>query len=119
MKIHILRPGVAMCEADGLLLTDENSALSLISAVREQAGCDRFVLRRESVDTAFFELDSGLARRIVRAFALGGTKLAIASDFSHNDSKPVRAFIRECNRGEHVFFAPTVAAAARWLALAE
>lgn len=89
---------------------DAQAALDLI-ANASYAGCVGVIVGRERFREAFFDLRTGLAGEILQKFSNYRMRLAIVGDFGGHPSRALRDFIRECNRGRQVFFAPDQAAA--------
>ena len=52
----------------------------------------------------FFSLKTGLAGELLQKFVNYRMRAAIVGDFSAFNSESLAAFIRESNRGRHVFF---------------
>lgn len=52
-------------------------------------------------------LSTGMAGEILQKFVTYGIKLAIIGDYSMYTSKPLRDFIYESNKGDHMFFTAT------------
>ena len=74
----------------------------------EQADNMMMIIHQESLGERFFDLSSGYAGEILQKFSNYQMKLAIVGDFSQYQSKSLRDFIRECNRGQLISFAKTV-----------
>ncbi|MDV6234618.1 DUF4180 domain-containing protein [Leptospira ellisii] len=55
----------------------------------------------------FFDLKTRLAGEILQKYENYGVYLAIIGDFSKYESKSLRDFIYECNRGKRIRFAET------------
>jgi len=98
---------IAVVNSEELLITDVQSALDLLVTVRYETDCDRIVINKSSVSEAFFVLSSGLAGDVLQKFSNYQMKLAICGDYSGYTSKPLHDFIRESNRGNHIFFTAT------------
>lgn len=69
-------------------------------------GARSIIFYEHQLHPDFFNLSSGLAGEILQKFSNYHMKLAIVGEFRY-DSKPLQAFIIECNRGKHVFFVPS------------
>jgi hypothetical protein len=95
---------IAVVTGEELLITDAQSALDLLVTVRYETDCDRIALEKGTVSPAFFVLSSGLAGDVLQKFSNYQMKLAIFGDYTSYTSKPLRDFIRESNRGNHIFF---------------
>ena len=80
--------------------------LDIMATVRYNEKCDNIgiVLYKESLEKVFFDLKTGLAGEMLQKFSNYCVKLAIIGDFSNEKSKSLNDFIRECNRGNLVFF---------------
>ena len=92
---------------ESVLMIDTQSALELAMTVQYETGTNRVVLYKEAIAEDFFRLSTGLAGEILQKFINYQIKLAIVGDFSGYTSKPLRDFIRECNRGRNFFFTAT------------
>ncbi len=62
------------------------------------------VFHKQSIPESFFDLKTRLAGEILQKFSNYRVKLAIVGDFGGYSSKALADFIRECNRGNQVFF---------------
>lgn len=98
---------IAVVVSDEKVLTDTQSALDLLAAVSYETGADRFVIAKENIADPFFVLSTGLAGDILQKLTTYRTKVAIYGDFTGYTSKPLRDFMYESNKGNHVFFVPT------------
>lgn len=95
---------IAVIETDKIVITDTQSTLDLMAAVRYGTDCDRIAIPKSAVAEEFFVLSTGIAGEILQKFVTYQCKLAIFGDFSHYTSKPLRDFIYESNNGSHIFF---------------
>lgn len=89
---------------DAEKITDVQSVLDLIATVNYETGCSRLVLDKSSFSEDFFVLSSGLAGDILQKFVNYHVKVAIVGNYSVYTSKPLKDFIYESNKGNHVFF---------------
>ncbi|WP_058303038.1 DUF4180 domain-containing protein [Gorillibacterium timonense] len=85
-------------------------ALDLIANVRFQ-GSGKMLLRKEQLSEDFFELRTKLAGEIVQKLTNYQMKAAIVGDFHGYESKSLRDFIYECNKGSQILFKSTEAEA--------
>jgi hypothetical protein len=91
-------------------LNDSNFVIKEVQDVLEliyeagTADCGRIIIRKSNLDAGFFNLKSGLAGEILQKFSNYRVKLAIIGDFSVYKSKSLQDFIRECNKGNMIFF---------------
>lgn len=109
---------IAVVESDEVILSDPQAALDFLMTTYHQSGCNRIVVTKNAVAEEFFQLSSRLAGEILQKFINYRSKLAIVGDFSIYDSKSLRDFIYESNRGQDVFFAESEEEALRLLSQA-
>ena len=110
MKIeHITDHGVdiAVISSDEKVITDVQSALDLVMAVKYETGASRIVIDKSLVCEDFFILSTGIAGEILQKFINYHVKAAIYGSYSHYTSKPLRDFIYESNNGHDFFFVAT------------
>lgn len=107
---------VAVVNADKGSIRSGQDALDLMMTIRYESGCEAIALNEEAFAPAFFALGSGLAGEVLQKFVNYRMKLAIFGDFTGYQSKPLQDFIRESNKGQHIFFAPDKASALERLA---
>ena len=114
MKTEIIKKNnidVAVVSSDKLLITDVQSALDLIMTVTYETGCTNIAVNKEAIVNDFFVLSTCLAGEILQKFINYGVRLAIYGDFSKYTSKPLRDFMYESNKGNDIYFQPTVSLA--------
>ena len=91
-------------------LIDETFIISHTQEVLDLIGeagfvnCNRIILYERNLHPDFFRLQTRLAGDILQKFSNYRWKLAIIGDFSNFKSKSLQDFIRECNRGNRIFF---------------
>ena len=96
---------VAVVEGPGIIIADVQSALDLMASIVHVYGCTKAVLHKANIVEDFFRLRTGVAGEILQKFTNYGFAVAIVGDFDVYESKSLRDFIYECNRGRQVFFA--------------
>lgn len=69
------------------------------------------VLHQRHLHPDFFDLRTGLAGDILQKVVNYQVRLAVVGDFSHYESKSLRDFLFEANRGNRSVFVSTVEAA--------
>lgn len=89
------------------LISSPEEIMDLIADISFH-GSDRMIIHEKNLHPDFFNLKSGLAGEMLQKFSNYRMKLAITGDFSEIESKSLRDFIRECNRGQTVFFVNSV-----------
>lgn len=77
---------------------------------------ERMIIQAETFDPSFFDLRSGLAGEILQKVVNYRLRLGIVGDFSKYESKALRDFIFESNKGNTIVFVPTVDEALKRLA---
>jgi hypothetical protein len=109
MEIDVVGEGayIARVSGEGLIIKDTDSALDLMADVRYQTGCDKIILEKINITEDFFKLSTGLAGEILQKFVNYRVRIAIVGDFSSYTSKPLKDFIYESNKVQHVNFVST------------
>lgn len=107
MNIRIDRKNgskVAIVESSEIMIRDVQDALDLMASVRHIHDSDKIVIRQSNMTDEFFELKTGLAGDILQKYANYQMKLAVVGNFEPYNSKSLKDFIYECNKGKQVFF---------------
>ena len=107
MEVNIVTENgkdIAIINSNDLLITDVQSALDLMATVRYETNCDRIILDKSSICGDFFDLRTKLAGEILQKFVNYHMKIAIVGDFFMYNSKSLKDFIYESNKGKYVFF---------------
>lgn len=97
---------IAIINSNEILITDVQSALDFMATVRYEVGCDRMILNKSALIEDFFHLKTRLAGDILQKFINYKVKIAIVGDFSMYESKNMKDFIYESNKGKDIFFLP-------------
>ena len=98
---------IAELTDDKFIITQTQDILDLIGDMVSY-DCNRIIIHDRNLHTDFFYLKTGLAGDILQKFSNYKVKLAIIGDFSKYESKSLRDFIRECNKGTMIFFLDTL-----------
>ena len=69
-------------------------------------GAASLIVHEQNFNPEFFDLKTKLAGDILQKAVNYRMKIAIVGDFSQSNSNSLQAFIRECNRGQQIFFVP-------------
>ncbi len=77
----------------------------MVTAMYE--GCSALMVPKEALPETFFQLRTGFAGEVLQKFSNYKMKLAIIGDFGGYQSKSLKDFIYECNKGKQVFFKAT------------
>jgi Domain of unknown function (DUF4180) len=91
--------------AHGTLLRTDRDAVDVISATRS-ANANLAAIPAERFDPDFFSLKTRLAGEFLQKFVTYGVRVAILGDISAklSESKALRDFVLECNKGQHIWF---------------
>lgn len=98
----------AELKADGVVMKSPQDILDFIGTVLWANEADHLVVHARNVAQEFFDLSTGLAGEMLQKCSNYGFRLALVGDFQSYPSESLHAFIRECNRGRHVYFAETL-----------
>ena len=93
------------CAAEGPRLKTERDAVDLISATAS-ANAEWTVVPVSRLDAEFFSLRTQLAGAFLQKFVTYGKRIAIMGDIpaEYMESRALRDFIKECNRGRQIWF---------------
>ncbi|MDT3395641.1 DUF4180 domain-containing protein [Streptomyces sp. B1866] len=110
---------VFVCADDGEPLRTARDALDVIGEAG-YLGADWVALPAARLADDFFQLRTGVAGEIVQKFANYRLRLAVLGDVSRHTaaSTALRDFVRECDRGNQLWFLPDLAALGGRLAAA-
>lgn len=98
---------VAELKNENRKILDAGDILDLFAEIG-QNGCDSLIISENAINKDFFDLKSGLAGDILQKFSNYRVRLAITGDFSKYPGKSLKDFIRECNKGNLIYFVPSV-----------
>lgn len=106
MNIEIHQTGeirIAEIVSDKVLIKNPEEGLQLLADLYYQ-DVDRIILQEQNICTEFFDLKTGIAGEILQKFSNYRVRLAIVGDFSKYQSKSMKDFIYESNKGKQVNF---------------
>lgn len=107
MEIEIDQKGnskVAIIESTEIVISDVQGALDLMATVNYTDGCHKLLIHKANITEEFFDLKTKLAGEILQKYTNYQVKIAIVGDFDGYESKSLKDFIYECNKGKQVFF---------------
>lgn len=116
-KIEKNNISVAHIVADGIVISDLQSAVDLMMTVKYETGIKNIAISKDLVTDKFFILSSGVAGEILQKFVNYQFRIAIYGDYSKYTSKPLKDFIYESNNGRDVFFTDSLENAIKKLTL--
>ena len=98
---------IAEMTDDVVKIIEAGDILDLIAEIGQNDCCD-LIIHDSAINKDFFDLKTGFAGEILQKFSNYRVRLAITGDFSKYPGKSLKDFIRECNRGNLIFFVPSV-----------
>jgi hypothetical protein len=99
---------IALIITDEVVIKDTQSALDMIASAQYETDCDKLILHKSCVADEFFVLSTGIAGEILQKFINYRKKIAIVGDYSKYTSKPLKDFIYESNKGNSIYFVPSI-----------
>ncbi|MEX1377426.1 MAG: DUF4180 domain-containing protein [Eubacteriales bacterium] len=92
------------------IISNSHEILDIMASTRYNEDCDNvgMIIHEESLGDKFFDLKTRFAGELLQKFSNYNMSLVIVGDFAKYKSKSLRDFIRECNRGNQVFFLPSI-----------
>lgn len=105
---------IAEIISDKILIRTPDDGLQLMVDLYYQ-GYGEMILHEQQIAADFFDLKTGIAGEILQKFATYRVRLAIVGDFARYESKSLRDFIFESNKGKQVNFVSSVGEAVRRL----
>ncbi|MGI5900059.1 MAG: DUF4180 domain-containing protein [Christensenellales bacterium] len=99
---------IALVITDGVLIKDTQSALDMMASVQYETDCDKIIIHKSCVADEFFILSTKIAGEILQKFINYRKKIAIVGDYSKYTSKALKDFIYESNKGNSIYFLPTI-----------
>jgi len=101
--IQIKNEKIAVVQSPDIVIHNAEDAAELLMNCRYQ-GSDSIIVNEINLPVAFFDLKSGLAGDILQKFSTYQGRLAIIGDFTKYESKCLRDFIYESNKGKRINF---------------
>lgn len=109
IKYHKSSTGKLIAELtdNKVKIAEVGDILDLIAEIG-QHGCNAMIINESSLNKDFFDLKTRFAGEILQKFSNYRVQLAITGNFSKYPGKSLRDFIRECNRGNQIFFVASI-----------
>jgi hypothetical protein len=101
------KTAIAEVTSDRILIHTPDDGLQLMVDLYYQ-GYGEMILHARNITPEFFDLKTGIAGEILQKFTTYRVRLAIVGDFTRYESKSLRDFIFESNKGRQVNFVPSV-----------
>jgi len=95
---------VAIIESADILINNTQDALDLMATINHLYGCNKMVINKSSITESFFDLKTGIAGDLLQKYTNYHMKIAIVGNFENYNSKSLKDFIFESNKGSQVFF---------------
>ncbi len=86
------------------MINEPQDALDLLATIMHMHDCNTILISESSITKSFFDLKTGIAGEILQKFSNYQMKIAIVGDFSIYNSKSLKDFIFESNKGSQVLF---------------
>lgn len=103
-KTHIINEEkIAEVVSEEIIIHSVEDALDLVGNLYYQ-GFDKLVISEKNLTPDFFDLKNKLAGEILQKFSNYRVRLAIVGDFGKYESKSLRDFILESNKGRQINF---------------
>lgn len=101
--------GVEIAEilSEEIFIQKTEDALDLLGNIYYQ-GFDGMILHQKNLTPEFFDLSTKMAGEILQKFSNYQMRLVITGDFERLESKSLRDFITESNRGRLINFSDTI-----------
>ncbi len=94
---------VAEIRSRGIVIESEQDMLDALSSAYG-GGADGVILHESQLHPDFFSLKTRFAGEILQKAVTYRMRIAIIGDWNRIESGSLRAFIRESNRGNQIFF---------------
>jgi len=109
IKYHKSSSGKIIAELtdNKVKIAEVGDILDLIAEIG-QHDCNAMIVNESSLNKDFFDLKTRFAGEILQKFSNYRVQLAITGNFSKYPGKSLRDFIRECNRGNQIFFVASI-----------
>ena len=102
---HITKRGTAVeIKAEEIVIRSEQDALDIMADISYLHDSGIIIVKRQNLGEDFFDLSSGLAGGILQKFSNYRVRLFVVGDFSETESKSLKEFILESNKGRQVNF---------------
>lgn len=108
MKIRVEKRNnvdIAVIESDDIIFRSPDSALSMLSKVRNETGSNRLVLFESSISKDFFNMVSMFAYDAQQMVSNQGVRVAVVGSFEEQSSFALRHFDYEQKPNATIFLA--------------
>jgi hypothetical protein len=101
--LHGIR--ILNCDPSGPVIRNDRDAVDIIGAALSER-CGLVVLPVERLDEKFFSLKTRIAGEVIQKFVNYERRVVVLGDIARHleASGALRDFVREANRGKHVWF---------------
>jgi hypothetical protein len=100
---HINAVIIAEVISEEEVITSAAEALDLLGNIYYQ-GYDKLIIYKKNITPDFFRLKNGMAGEILQKFSNYRVQLAIVGDFLNLESRSLRDFVFESNKGKQINF---------------
>jgi hypothetical protein len=119
MEIRITKHdevNIAEIISENIVINEEQDALDLMANCNYQ-GAERIILLENQLNPDFFDLKTRFAGEVLQKFSNYRNRLAIVGDFSKYESRSLKDFIFESNKGKLINFVETTEMATKMLSI--
>lgn len=99
---------VVELRSNEVVVRSADDMLDVMGSLLWGSDAHSIIVHEHQLAPEFFQLRTGLAGEIVQKCSNYRFRLAVVGHFQKYSSESLQAFIRESNRGRHVYFATTV-----------
>jgi len=95
---------ISVIESEDVLIKDVSSGLDFVMEVKSMTGIDNIIVNKEAIDESLFDLNNKILGELLQKFINYNIKFAVVGDFQSYNSKALKDFIYESNKGKDFFF---------------
>lgn len=99
---------IAVVTAPSSSICDGQRALDFLMTVQYETGTHYIIVNKEALPEEFFRLSTGIAGDVLQKIVNYRFKVAFVGDYSGYTSRPLKDFFYEINRGNDLYFGPTL-----------
>ncbi|MCZ4242972.1 DUF4180 domain-containing protein [Pedobacter punctiformis] len=107
---------IAELISDRLIIKTAEDGIDLLGNLYYQ-DFDKIIISEQNITSDFFDLKNGMAGEILQKFSNYRVRLAVVGNFSPYQSKSIKDFIYESNKGRHINFLDSTAEALKKLSI--
>jgi len=98
---------IALINNESVIIKGVQETIDIIADILYGDRIDHIIIHDFNFEKSFYDLKSGLLGGITQKFINYNVKVAIVGNYSIYESNSLNDFIKESNRGRHLFFYKT------------